>query len=360
MPADGAEPRVLFVLHQMGTLDHAVALWRQLSAAGAEVDFAMGEPGLELPEWISRETQGVRLIEDPLDAIAERRYQAVVMQMPYDDLKSEVWSTIGPDQAFTVYSGYSVWMVEWDHGAHGMPFFERCSLILSSSPFEKRTFQTSQHPPQLATWSGDPLLWESIHAPSPQPNESRILWTPHWTEKWVNGEPGFASWKTTVHDVLAVARKRPDATFVVRGHPLMKVGGDDSQSRRASLAFRQLLDLPNTELSDSSMMKDMAESTAHLTDGVGIIAYYAMFEKPQAIIRLKRRWPPYNPAGRAIVSAFVSLHNSRAIRRWLHQAASGRAKVSEGAAELTLQIFPLQEVSPGQVLVDVLRSSQTG
>jgi hypothetical protein len=356
MPADSPRPRFLFVLQLMGTLDHPVALWRQLVAAGAHADFAIGEPGLELPEWVSREVPGLTLIDDPLEAVAERRYDAVIMQTPYDHMKSDAWRTLGPEQAFMVYSGYSVWIAEWDEGAHGLAFFERCSLVLASSQFEKASFEHSEYPPLAVTWSGDPLMWEAAHAPAPESSASRILWTPHWTEKWVDGSPGFASWKTTVHDVLAVARRRPEATFVVRRHPLFKIEGDDAQSRRAAKAFRQLEDLPNVEYSDSSMMRDMAESTAHLTDGVGIIAYYAMFGKPQAVIRLKRRWPPYNAAGKAIVNTFDSLYSSRDVRRWLHRAASGTALTSPGGAELTSQIFPLQDVSPGQVLIDIIEA----
>ena len=356
---------VLFVLHQMGTLDHAVSLWRQLKDAGAEVHFALAEDQLEMPEWVGEETTGVTIIGDPLEAISERRYDAVVMQVPYDDLKDPVWATIGPDDAFIVYAGYSVWIVEWEHGGHGLPFYQRCSLVLASSKFEQDAFTDSDFAPVAAAWSGDPLMYEMVQAassaevPSNEPSASNssspvILWTPHWTETWVDGNPGFASWKITVHDVLASARKNTQATFVVRGHPLMKVEGDDRISQKAARAFRKFLALPNVRVSSSSMRHDMLESTAHITDGVGIIAYYSTTAKPMAVIRLGYRWPPYNAAGRALVDASTTVHDSKSIRRWLDAACAGSLESDYRRMDLVSQLFPLQDVSPGEFLLDSL------
>jgi hypothetical protein len=342
---------VLFVLHQMGTLDHAVSLCRQLTNAGAEVHFALGEDQLELPAWVNEETAGVTMIDDPLEAIAERRYDAVVMQMPYDDLKDPVWSTIGPADAFIVYSGYSVWIVEWEHGGHGLPFYQRCSLILASSKFEQEAFAESPFAPAAVAWSGDPLMYEMVQSSSNESSSATILWTPHWTETWVDGNPGFASWKVTVHDVLASARKNSQAKFVVRGHPLMRVEGEDRVSKKAARAFNELLDLPNVRSSSSSMRHDMLESTAHLTDGVGIIAYYSTTAKPMAVVRLGRRWPPYNAAGRALVNASTTVHDSKSIRRWLDAACEGSLEPDPRRVDLVSQLFPLQDVSPGEFLL---------
>lgn len=345
---------MLFVLHQMGTLDHAVALWRQLVAAGASAYFSLAEEGLELPAWVEEETGGVPMIENPLKAIADRRFDAVVMQMPYDDLKEPVWSTIGSDEAFLVYAGYSVWMVEWEHGGHGLPFYQRCSLIMASSKFEQESFLQSEFAPKAAEWSGDPLMYDMLHSSSSAASTPTILWTPHWTEKWVDGNPGFASWKTTVHDVLAAAKRNSAAEFIVRGHPLMKVEGGDRKSLAASRAFNELLALPNAHASSSSMRQDMLTATAHLTDGVGIIAYYGTTSKPMAVIRLGNWWPPYNAAGRALVNESTTVHNSASIRRWLDAAAEGTLEAQPGLDELVRQLFPVRDESPGEYLLSRL------
>ena len=186
---------------------------------------------------------------------------------------------------------------------------------------------------------------------SSTPSVQTILWTPHWTETWVDGNPGFASWKTTVHDVLASARKNTQATFIVRAHPLMKVEGSDRSSNKAVRAFNELLSLSNVRASSSSMRHDMLESTAHLTDGVGIIAYYCATTKPMAVIRLGHRWPPYNAAGMALVNASTTVHDSKSIRRWLDAASEGSLVSDSRRADLVRQLFPMRNESPGEFLL---------
>lgn len=351
--------RVIFILHQMGAMDHPIALARQLAEAGVEVEFGYGEEGLSAPDWVHREFPQFVTAAEPHSRILSGEYSAVVVQMPYDDHKAAKWRSLSSKDAFIVYAGYSVHMVDWEHGAHRLPFYGRCSLIMASSPFEKDNYQSSPHPPEAAIWSGDPLLWEvSNRTPdqSPEPSHPVILWTPHWTETWVDGRAGFSSWKTTVFDVLRVARRRSDVTFLVRTHPLLETEPADARSRRPVDAFRRLLDLPNVEISRDSMHHDMLRSTALLTDGVGIIAYYAALGKPQAVVRLGNRWPPYNAAGKALAAAVHTAHSSRSIRRWLDEAADGVLAPSLEAADLVRQLFPLAERSPGGILKTYLES----
>lgn len=349
-------PSMLFVVHQMGTLDHTISLYKQVTRAGAVAHLALGEPSLALPDWFTEELPELVLIDDPLQAIAERRYDALVMQMPYDDLKDPVWATIGREEAFVIYSAYGlgVQLIKWDHGVYGLPFFSRCSLILASSPHSLNRYLSSEFSPLSAFWSGDPLLYELARTEPASSDMPSILWAPHWSEKWVNGEPGFSTWKSTVHDVLSVARRNPSAQFIVRGHPLMKVGGDDRRSRRATRSYKALLRLPNVRLSTASMKQDILESTALLTDGISIIAYYSATGKPMAVVRRAMSWPPYNVTGKALVNQSDVVHDSRSIRAWLRAACHSHLDSSTERQELVAQLFPLHSESPGQLLFDEL------
>lgn len=351
--------RVLFVLFQMGTLDHVYALHRQLEAAGAVSHMSLADSSLSLPQWFIDQTPELTLVENPLDVIDNGDYDAVVMQMPYDDLKDPVWKEVGRDQAYTVYSGYGVFTVVWDYGEIGLPFYSRLSLVLASSPFQRDRFRFSPQAPAEAVWSGDPLMYE-LEGQESAPNDSRqvILWAPHWSETWVDGSPGFSTWKSTVHDVLAVAKARTDATIVVRGHPLMSTDGTDRRSRRSSRAFRELLALPNVTASTVSMREDIQTATALLTDGISIIPYFATTGRPLSVVRPGRRWPPYNSAGRAIVRSCDIVHNSRSIRQWLHKAADGRHPSSAERQDLVAQLFPLRRKSPGDFLLRSLPSAE--
>lgn len=349
-------PSILFVVHQMGTLDHTISLYKQVTRAGATAHLALGDPSLVLPDWFTEELAALVVIDDPLQAIAESRYDSIVMQMPYDDLKDPVWATFGREEAFIIYSAYGlgVQLIKWDHGVYELPFFARCSLILASSPHSLNRYLNSGFSPRAAFWSGDPLMHELTHTELASSETPSILWAPHWSEKWVDGEPGFSTWKSTVHDVLAVARRNPSAQFIVRGHPLMKVGGDDFRSRQATKSYNALLQLPNARLSTVSMKEDIIESTALLTDGISIIAYYAATGKPMAVVRKAMIWPPFNTAGKALVNQSDIVHDSKSIRAWLRAACSFQLDSSAERQELVDQLFPLHRESPGQLLFNEL------
>lgn len=359
MPASFAhtskdQRKVLFVLHQMGTLDHVAALHRQLHRAGAAVHVAFGEEGLELPEWFTRETPDVTIIRDPLDAIAERRYDAVVMQMPYDELKDPVWSTIGRDEAFVVYAGYCVWIVTWDHGGYELPFHARNSLILASSPWAREKYLASEFAPADAVWSGDPLMYELAHADSLTESSPTIMWAPHWSETWVDGGPGFSTWKSTVHHVLSAARRHKDVSYIVRGHPLIKTEGEDRESRRATQSYNKLISLPNVDVSTSSMQTDILRSTALLTDGVSLIPYYSTTGKPLGVSRRKGTWDYFDSSGKALVNQSDALSTPQQIRHWLDMAAVLDTRMDTDRQELVKHLFPLHEKSPGEIMLERL------
>lgn len=347
-------PSVLFVLHQMGTLDHVHALHHQLERAGATVNVALGAEGLTLPDWFTRNLPSLVIIDDPLAAIAERRYDAVVMQMPYDDLKAPVWSAIGRDEAYVVYSGYGVWTLTWDEGGYGLPFHARCSLILAASPWARDKYLLSEQAPLDAVWSGDPLMYELVHAESLTAKEPTILWAPHWSETWIDGSPGFSTWKSTVHLVLAAARRNPSIRFIVRGHPLMKTDVPDRRSRRASRAYRKLVALPNAWLSTESMRHDILKSTALLTDGLSIIPYYCTTGKPLGITRRTGTWNHLDASGKALFSLSDQLHNKKQIQHWLRAACNELVTQSIDRKVLVSRLFPLRTTSPGEHLLDSL------
>jgi hypothetical protein len=343
--------RVLFVLHQMGTLDHVYALHSQLDQAGAIVHVALGESGLGFPDWFVRELPEMVLVTDPLAAIAERRYDGVIMQMPYDELKDPVWSTIGRDEANVVYSGYSLMVTNWDKGNYGLPFHSRCSLVLASSPWSRDRYLASDFSPANSVWSGDPLMYEVVQSNLLPSSTPLIMWAPHWTETWVDGGPGFSTWKSSVHAILAAARRNPHAGFIVRGHPLLKTDGDDAVSRRASRAYDRLLRQANVQLSSESMSADILRSTALLTDGTSIIPYYCSTGKPLGITRRKGSWENFNPSGKALVNQSDSLSTLRGIRRWLDKACAGGLSNSPERKELVSHLFPLRPASPGRILL---------
>lgn len=129
-------------------------------------------------------------------------------------------------------------------------------------------------------------------------------------------------------------------------------------SRTAAIAFSILVSLPNVRISTSSLLHDMAVSTAQVTEGVGTVACCSMTGKccsmigmQMAFVRLGKRCPPHNAAGRRLVNASRTAHHSRFIRRWLTVAPSGALKWNPVARQPVKDLFPLHLKSPGEFLL---------
>jgi len=344
--------RFLFVLHEMGTIDHAVALKSQIQHAGGDVKHvAVCEN--KMPAWADDYfPHSDRLLEtDALESLAG--FSAVWMAEPYEQLRPVAWREIW-ERVPLVYSGYGVPLSDWKRG-YDFPFFDHCQLIMASSAIEEKEYRDSGVGSRKVALTGDPLMFEVMKLPeilSSKNPVGTILWAPHWTKKWVDGSAGFANWEWAVGALYHFFKSHPDTQLVVRPHPFLTF---QDGTYRARTKARRLFSLPNVSRSETSMHADIAKSDLLISDGVSILAYFGATGKPVVVLRNKKYPPPFDAVGEEITASMANITSRRSLGRTLSAVSSDGSPAlggTQSVREAILHNFPVQGSSPGKFLVD--------
>jgi hypothetical protein len=141
--------RILFALHEMGTLDHAIAPKSQILKSQCQVSHSLIAYYIALPNrarWAFPQEHGLssELAYDSRDS-----FDAVWFQEPYDELRPSGW-TSDKTRTKVVYSGYYVPLIDWHRGTYGLDFFKNCDFVMASSLFAKHLFESSSTGPAKA------------------------------------------------------------------------------------------------------------------------------------------------------------------------------------------------------------------
>lgn len=353
--------RILFALHEMGTLDHAIALKSQILKSQCQVSHALLTDDVALPDWARGAFPREHELSSKLAYDSRDSFDAVWFQEPYDELRPSGW-TSDKIRTKVVYSGYYVSLIDWHRGTYGLNFYKNCDFVMASSPFARHLFESSSTGPAKAAWTGDPLLYEiqsgytnratRLSAPT------TFLWSSHWSDTWVDGRRGFSRWRETVGPLLKYFSSHPNAHLIIRGHPHLETTGETDTSYFDDL--ETLSSLPNVQTSDQSMSTDIGRSDALICDGGSILAYFGATAKPIGFIQLGNDAPPFNAAGRALVSSLSILDSDIRIANWLADVElRPEAFLESGLStkDLVSQLFPVKRESPGKQLVDFLGAS---
>lgn len=348
--------KVLFALNEMGTLDHAISLKRQIEAAGADVRYVLADDRLQVPNWATSDfpVEDKVALDEALNTSAS--YVAFWFQEPYQEKwPDEFLSLSGLGRS--LYSGYGVPLTNWVKGNFGLPFFAECMFILAPSTFAKEMYETQGFRPTTVEFTGDPLLF-SVHENLPTPITARgstFLWASHWSDNWVDGSRGFSRWREAVHALHVFFEANPEQKLVIRGHPHLEQDTATDAHHYQKLVALQKLD--NVSLSSNSMMDDIYSADALISDGVSILAYFGLTAKPIGFVSTDGEPPPFNAAGKEIASSLSQLGDERAINKWLEENSrepSTHHHQAEKTSKLVTQHFPLKTVSPGAQLVRFL------
>jgi hypothetical protein len=338
------------LIHEMGTLDHAVALMNQFLNAGGQIDYCTLDNS-ELPDWADQLFSSCNKIalRAALDCIDS--YSGVWFQEPYDELRPVAIKEATIDSK-NIYSGYGVPLTNWVHGNYQLEFFQRCHLICASSQFAKSMYENSGFPPKNVEWTGDPLLYSIFSSPSiAVTDKKKFLWAPHWTQKWVDGSRGFSNWKESVGLLIAFFKANTDYSLIVRGHPHLETKGIEDEHYASQ--FEDLLSLKNVSLSHASLENDIRECMGMLSDGVSILAYFGITGKRMATFVSGDFVPPFNAAGLAIFNCMEKVFDLNSLEKWFKDVSS-TVEPNENLRNLILQLFPFRNESPGEHLHKVL------
>ncbi|MDA8863415.1 hypothetical protein N9H87_04270 [Pontimonas sp.] len=343
---------VLFVISDIGVCDHAAALIRQFAMAGGKVTVA-NVSGSEFPFSQRKNFDSYPSLcsEDALSSL--QCFDAVWLDTPYVKALPEAWRRL-PGTVRLVYSGYGIQLTEWQEGHFGLPIFEHIDPIMVSSQSDFDHFIGFGR--EKLIFSGDPLLYEvsrvSRGKKEPQVVE-KILWAPHWTTRWVDGTPGFATWQWSTKPLYKYFRSNPERFLVIRPHPLLNIREGSWKSRRH---YRKLIALPNVSVSEESFLADLLRTQVLISDGVSILGYYGALGKPVVFLQNAGAAPPLNENGRKVSASCFPVDSSRGLTRILthHIFLPDIPCLSRDLPEVVREHFPLFNSSPGKILLDYL------
>lgn len=353
--------RLLFVLHEMGTLDHAVALKAQLGAAGATVHHVvLGEA--KMPSWAISHFPEKEALTEEQAWTQLGAFRAAWVAEPYESLRPTAWRQLW-NKIPLVYSGYGVNLTAWKEGHYELDFYSHCEIILVSSHLDMEGHLAAGRDPEKLVLAGDPLLFEiatGLPQEVPGRESATVLWAPHWAKVW-DGGPGFSNWEWTVGALYRFFRSRPSQRLVVRPHPFLDFEKGGLLARRKA---RALLALPNVSVSVASMREDIEAADILVSDGVTILAYFGVTGKPVVFLRKLGKRPPFNSAGFDLTSAAqtsttpVELVNALSMLSDSNLGSVGTQP--SPMRDVVLDRFLLPKTPPGATLLSRLQAGFKG
>jgi len=348
------------VLHEMGTIDHAVALKAQLRDAAALVSHVVVADA-PIPPWASDYflPEDELREQDALRMLAE--FSAVWLPEPYEKLRPAVWRELW-ERAPIVYSGYGIPLFDWKQGLYGLSFFDKCSLILAPGPRDELEHREASAGRRNVILSGDPLLYEiaKLRDNSSDNQEiTSVLWAPHWSKTWVDGSRGFATWEWAVVELYRFFRRHSDIDLIVRPHPHLNFNEGRLLSRATA---RKLLALPNVHRSEVSIVEDIERTDLLVSDGVSILAYFGVTGKPVVVLGDRKAQAPFNELGREIVARMVNVMSGKELATLLSNVSSNSQLFPEPDEVISciLENFIVERISPGRQLVDSISIASRG
>jgi hypothetical protein len=312
------------------------------------------------------------------DHLSTSSSSAIILQSPYPEHYPS-WFEGYPNCPPLAYFGYGLPMSDWAVGHFAAPLVQKCSYLLASSHYEIHGYQ--ENVPEAQTLlTGNPLLYElrrfQRFNTSSDFNQDRstFLWAPHWTRSWTDSSSGYGRFQESCSNMLRWFRKNPNAKLRFRPHPLLGEAlhiaiseGLESSHREARKSLnpaldvsvlsslRALLELPNVTLSDKSLVQDILESSALVTDGVSIIGYWASTGKPMLILR-DTNSAKFNSYVAELIKSADTCAPGKEIESWLEQIyQSPRENLL--SRSIANSIFPTYVKSPVDIWMGSLKPS---
>lgn len=241
-------------------------------------------------------------------------------------------------------------------------------LLSTTSVEETRTL--FRHSRGQVHYFGNPMLWQlrkELESPG-RSSSCDLLWAPHWSNRWFGGERGYARWQENLSTIYSFARANYNLKISIRPHPILRslvlefredpglhAFSDEWSIFKEEMLpdltlFSALLDLPNVTLSEKTLINDVIESRALLTEGVAIIGYWAATGKPLIVYRDSESPRLSDAAEEILRHAFIAGSDeelSKCLTLALNEESVDRSMVGK-----TLELFPTFPQSPVNLLLE--------
>ncbi|MFK0331258.1 CDP-glycerol glycerophosphotransferase family protein [Rhizobium sp. NPDC090275] len=243
----------------------------------------------------------------------------------------------------------------YDQQYHRLAWKVFCETEMTQSYY--RSFAHSD--PDKFVLSGYPKLNKLMEAkgkgewPIPEPNGRtfRVIWAPHHSLA-VNGY-GFGVFHKIYEQMLAWARSAKDIQFVLKPHPALAFGAEESGLFRNG-AYQHYLDawsaLPNCTICEGTYGELFDASDLMITDGVSFLHEYHLFEKPLIFIDSGVH-APFNALGRLAERAGHRVETFNQLRQVALDYKDGKPwKLVKEREELLQVLLPRTEPAASIIL----------
>jgi hypothetical protein len=359
-----------------GTGEHQEALKNEFDRLGIECcKFRFTKSSFEYSQ-LKKDYKSIKKISGKFGLnyhLFKNKSKALFLQSPYPEHWPKWFLELAPNLQLA-YGGYGLALSNYIEGQFNTKLIQECKFLLAASEYELDGFSKSGSRKSKVIFTGNSLLYEIrrsllINSTKYKNKPMKLLWAPHWSTEWINGKKGFSRFGLAVKPILDFALTHPDIPVLIRPHPILlesltsktdKINISNRESLNTSKnlkdkdieCFIDLLHLKNVEISSSSLMQDVIESTHLITEGVSIIAYWATTGKPILILRDSQS-PSFNTNGSRLLQLVAKTGNKNEIQEWLGVINQGSTlKINSDLINLSNSIYPNFEKSPAEIFIE--------
>lgn len=326
----------------LGTIEHQLIHAENLRKIEVEVcllDFGLNHDSLEqrltdLPSWlpVTKVSDGV----DLSNHFSRTNSQLVIFQSPYmEHYPDFLWKSQLSRFPLFAYFGYGVNLMDWSDGHLNLPSFSFFQMV--SQPVRQIYKEMVQHGLENAVLCGDAMMHrvlERITSEKPARDQKvRLLWAPHWSQTWFgSGEAGYSRFIDGLEPMVELLESEPQLEITFRPHPMLKSAlvEDDSayssvqrevSSTKAGLdrspwreEFDKLSRHERFRWSEVDLVEDVCRADLLVSEGVSILAYWAVTGKPFIVWRDSRS-PDFNQIGMRILRLSSKAGSSKELKK---------------------------------------------
>jgi hypothetical protein len=290
---------------------------------------------------------------------------ATVLQSPYLEHYPS-WLEAEMEKSSFVYLGYGISLSNWHDGHYRLPIFQKLRIrgvdnLLSYIPAKVRHWRSTK-------LLGDGLMQNLMNSNTESDGGLEgLLWAPHWSQSWFGSAKGYSRFIDALDPILRYLGASPEHCVTFRPHPILleaikvTLGSDSSKNREVistavllepfRAEIQSLLESPRLRVSNQSLTKDVLQHSRLVTEGVSIIAYWAITGKPMAIWRDKDS-PKFNAMGTFLSLLFTRVRSAEELYLWLAANKAAHTFLSSVRKTILRAIFAVREKPP---IITILR-----
>jgi len=280
----------------------------------------------------------------------------VILQSPYlEHYPDWFWDESKKHTNLTlVFNGYGISLSDWHKGHYDNDSYKYFHEIGSPDLFGF-VGQLIRRP-RKARWVADPVsvkIRGRVHQREHKIKRD-ILWAPHWSQVWFSNETGYSRFAGALAPITNHLKLNPCTSLTFRPHPILGqalaslVEGGLSESREVTITknkilpvlpqFLEFISLPNVRTSSCSLVTDVLSHHRLVTEGVSIIAYWAMTGKQMAVFRDSQS-PAFNLLGKLLMTFSTRVSSAEELSTWLSQPIVKSMSVKQTSLRLISRIL---------------------